>query len=301
MKFFEDIDAAQPLIEEKIGKFGYAAEHNFYWYRYYCEPEYRNIFVTTDRGALFTSFREHKQEYSVVFDPLALPENRASILVEYIEWIFSNTPARKIWFQLETPARRELLRTLPDRYRANKNYYTLVWPITDLQQFDPELPGGHYKTIRKEMHRFYREHKVEVRDAKTYEDIQNLHAIVDNWDKSRRNHECTSSGAYHNVIDGRFEGMDEARVFMVDGKAAGINAGFRVPNNDRYYGSVGVHDYSVDDLGDMFYLEDLVWLKKAGYREADMGGSEKPLLAFKKKFCPTRYYKTFTFSVVKRS
>jgi hypothetical protein len=108
------------------------------------------------------------------------------------------------------------------------------------------------------------------------------------------------TGVYHHAIDGNFEGMDEARVFMVDGSAAGINAGWMIPNSDRFYGAVGVHDYSVDDLGAALYLEDLVWLKGHGYHEADMGGSEKSLLAFKNKFSPESFYKNDVFSVVKK-
>ena len=78
------------------------AEHNFYWYQYYqyyCNPERKNIFVTTDRGALITAITKQTRNISLSFDPLAPFEHRASFLVEYIEWIFSNTPAQKIWFQ----------------------------------------------------------------------------------------------------------------------------------------------------------------------------------------------------------
>ena len=150
------------------------------------------------------------------------------------------------------------------------------------------------------MHKFYREHQVSICDAKNYGDRDSLHAVVDNWKKRRGGHDRGMTGVYHHVIDGGFEGMDEARVFVVDGKEAGFNAGFMIPNSDRFYGAIGIHDYSVDDLGTMLYLEDLMWLKNHGYHEADMGGSEKPLLAFKNKFSPDSFYKNDIFSVVKR-
>jgi Phosphatidylglycerol lysyltransferase, C-terminal len=302
MEFFEDIVFAKPVIEEAIETFGYAAEHNYFWYQYYLDPDCKNIFVKTDVGCLFTTYNEKKQTCWVVFDPLALPEHRASLLAEYLDWAFTHMSVKKIWLQLETPVRKELLTLLPAACRSNPVYFTLVWPVYDLEAFDCELPGGHYKTLRKEMHKFYREHVVTVADAKTFEDSALLHRIVDDWAKRRPNPENASVAGYHNIIDGKFEGADEARILLVDGVARGFNAGWMVPHSDRFYGAIGIHDYSLDDLGTILYLEDLFWLKKKGYRETDMAGSEKPLLAFKNKFCSPKYtYSTSHFSIVRRA
>jgi hypothetical protein len=300
MRFFEDIPAAQPIIEEAIKKFGYAAEHNFYWYQCYLEPGWRNVFVETKHGYLFAACHEEKGAYYVSFDPLAPVEHRAAILVEYIDWVFQNTDAEKVWLQLETPRRKELLKLLPDRYRSNHVYFKLTWPIYDLRTFDATLPGGHYKSLRKEMHKFEREHQISVEDARTYGDLKSLHTIIDDWEHKRPNPETAQAAAYHRLIDAKFAGSDEARVLMVDGKVRGFNAGWMVPNSDRFYGAVGIHDYSLDGLGTMLYLEDLFWLKDHGYGEVDMAGSEKPLLAFKNKFCtPSSFYETSHFSIVR--
>lgn len=303
LRFFDDTVMARPHIESAIRKYGWAPEHAYHWYQYYqhyYHPPQRNVFVENDHGALFTAFDEQDNTYFVVFDPMAPISQRVPLLVEYIEWIFKNTSAEKIWLQLEMPARRELLRALPLPYRCCAIYYTLTWPVYDLAAFDPALPGGHYKTLRKEMHRFYREHSVEVRDAKTFGDGKILHAIVDDWKKKRGGRDRGMTGVYHEIIDGGFEGMDEARIFMVDGAPAGFNAGWKMANSDRFYGAVGIHNYSADDLGTMLYLEDLVWLKGRGYREADMGGSEKSALPFKEKFLPSTLYKAAIFSVAKK-
>ncbi len=300
MQFFEDTIAAQSLIEEMIRKYGYASEHNFWYYQYYQDyynPPHRNIFATTDYGALLGTYDEHAKEYFVVFDPLALSKDRIRLVNEYIEWIFSNTPVKKVWFQLDQSNRKEFLRTAAYPPHLCRIYYTLTCPIMNLEKFDTELPGGHYKTLRKEMHKFYREHQVVLCDARTYEDKKGLHDIVDDWKKKRPNNERGMTGVYHKMIDGSFEGMDEARVFVVDGKASGFNAGWKIPNIDRFYAAVGIHNYSVDDLGTMLYLEDLLWLKNKGYREADMGGGEKSLTAFKNKFLPESSYKLHLFSV----
>ena len=304
LQFFEDTKAAQPHIQEMIKKFGWAPEHNYFWYQYwqhYYDPPQQNIFVKNDHGGLFTAYDKKDSAYYVDFDPMGQPEHRVELLVEYITWIFSNTAAAKIWFQLEMPIRKALRKALPPAYACQRIYFTITWPVYNMEKFDPALPGGHYKTIRKEMHRFYNQHQVNVLAAKTFEDRKSLHAIVDNWKKNRLHHDRARLGVYHAMIDGNFEGADEARVLVVDGKPVGINAGWMIPNSDRFYGGVGIHDYSIEDLGTMLYLEDMVWLKNRGYREVDMGGSETAALPFKKKFLPDSFYKSAIFSVVKRN
>src|SRR5258708_3070083 len=129
MKFYDNTLSEQAHIEDAIKKYGWAAEHNFWWYEYYqywYAPTHRTIFPVADRGALLTVYIERTQEYFVVFDPLAEPDDRIGLLTEYIAWIFSNTTAKKIWFQLDKSYRKEFLSTLPDAYRSNPIYYTLV-------------------------------------------------------------------------------------------------------------------------------------------------------------------------------
>lgn len=303
LQFFDDTVQARISIEAAIKKFGWASEHNYWWYEYYrhyYDPPQQNIYVASEQGGLFTAHDKEDEAYYIDFDPMAKPEDRIPLLREYIAWTFSNTPAKKIWLQLVMQDRRELMRTLPSDYQCQRIYFTIVWPIYDMSLFDPTLPGGHYKGMRKEMHRFYREHVVRVEDAKTFADRKSLHAIVDRWKKGRLHHDKAMVGVYHAMIDGNFQGMDEARIFVVDGKPVGFNGGWMIPNSDRFYGAVGIHDYSIEDLGTMLYLEDMIWLKKQGYREVDMGGSETSALAFKKKFCPQSFYKSAVFSIVKK-
>lgn len=62
---------------------------------------------------------------------------------------------------------------------------------------------------------------------------------------------------------------------VVDGRPVGFNAGYEVPNHPGSFTSIiGIHDYSLKDLGTVLWLEDLEWIKNAGYREFDMQGSE---------------------------
>src|ERR1700722_19522492 len=152
LRFIEDTAAEREHVEAAIKKFGWTAEHNYWWYQYYQHyytPPQKNILVEGNNGALLTAFDTEDKNYFVVFDPMAAPEHRAPLLAEYIDWIFSNTPAEKVWFQLELPTRRELMELLPEIYKCNRIYYTMTWPIYNLKEFDPKLPSGHFKSLRK--------------------------------------------------------------------------------------------------------------------------------------------------------
>ena len=301
MKVFDDIAAERPRIEQAIKKYGYAPEHHFRCYEFSCNEEDKNIFVQFDEGALLTMKDRNGSEQYIFSSPLAPPEHRVSIMVKYLKYLLQEADTHKVWLELEAPLRRELLRSLPDSLRAMPINYTLVWPVMDMRTFDPKLPGGHYKSTRKDKHKFYRDHFVEVRDAKTFEDKEELHRIVNDWKVRRGPTDRAYTELYHHMIDANFDGTGEARVFMVDGKPVGFNAGWMIPNSDRFYGAVGIHDYSVEELGRMLYLEDLVWLKLRGYGEVDMAGGEKALTQFKNRFTPAFSYKTFIFSVTKRN
>jgi hypothetical protein len=107
--------------------------------------------------------------------------------------------------------------------------------------------------------------------------------------------------AYHAIIDGKFAGTRSARAFVVDGQIAGLNAGWDMPGKPGYYyGAIGLHDYSFKDLGQVLFLEDVLWIKDARYTYVDMAGGEKALTGFKNQFLPEFSYKTFVFSIVKK-
>jgi hypothetical protein len=299
MQFFDDVVAARPLIEETIERFGYAPEHNFDWYQFSAEKSDKNVFVADNHGGGLLTMVGKKQ--SLVFSsPIAPLERRAKILVEYLEEIFQMPNIQKVEFELETPLRKEFLHILPEHFTPRKIQYSLIWPIMNMRTFDPALPGGHYKALRKEKHKFYRNYAVTVADAKTFEDKKALLAIITDWKKNRPVHDRAYCEEYFNIIEGNFAGTTTARVFMIDGKPAGINAGWMMPNAARFYGALGLHNYSAPNLGRMLYLEDLEYLKQNGYSEVDMGGSWQGGLEFKKEFLPESYYKTHVFCVAKK-
>lgn len=301
MKFFENTLAEQPRIEEAIKRYGYAPEHNFWWYQFQPDEDSKNVFVEFDKGAgLFTIERKDKKNCIVFAGPIAPISQRVPILVEYLEHMLKFSNIEKVTLELETDLYKEFISSLPEDLKARAGNFILTWPVYDLKAFNSELSGKHWKTLRKEKNRFYQNHSVESADAKTYKDKESLHAIIDEWCKERAGNDRVHRHLYHNFIDENFMGTSEARVFIVDGRAVGINAGWPIPNSDSFYGALGIHNYSLPDLGDMLYLEDLLFLKTKGYAKADMGGGEEALTNFKKKFQPESFYDTHTFSVVKQ-
>ncbi len=298
MKFITDREEIRKTLTEAIRLYGYAPEHNVDWFLCATEKGAEPAFAWWSDGSGLMTHKKNADFY--IFSEPVMPEDiSAGRIVECIEKVFEDPEIKKIWFELRTPVRKQLLKVLPESVKANSINYSLTWPVMDMSSFDPALPGGHYKSIRNAKNSFYRDHKVEVTEAKSREKLE-LHALIDSWEKARRASDRAYPHTFHNLVDADFIGMSEARVFIVDGKALGLNAGWLMSNSDCYYGAVGLHDYSQKDLGLMLYLEDLLWLKSKNYRIVDMGGGEKALTVFKNQFKPNHWYKTFVFSVIRR-
>ncbi|MDP3725096.1 MAG: GNAT family N-acetyltransferase [Nanoarchaeota archaeon] len=307
MKFFRNTADVEDLIRKTIATYGSAPEHNYYWYEY-CggiaefedanTDNQKNVFVLwPDGSGLLT--KENSKEFFIFSEPLAPLEKRIAILNEYLREVLESGKAEKVTLELETAEHLELVRSLAEELKALPVSYILTTPIMDLAKFDPELPGKKFKYIRKAEHKFKREHEIEITDAKQTPKKE-LHALIDRWKEERKGKDRAVETEYRNIIEGEWRGTDHAHVFMIDGVVRGLNAGWRIPNKNRYYAAIGVHDYSLPDFGTLLYLEDLRWMKRQGHREADMGGGEETLTEFKNKFGPSRWYKTEIFTIVKK-
>ena len=298
MQFLSDVEKKHDIIQASIDKYGYAPEHNFDWYLCNTEPNQIAVVAFWPDGELLLTHKE-KKEWYVFSEPVMPVRDAGTRIAEFASRVFEDVEIKKIVFELRAETRRAALNALPKTLRACAINYTLVWPVMNMKSFDPALPGKHWKHIRNARNAFYRDHKVEVFGAKTREK-EELHALIDAWKKTRPAHDRAYTHTFHHLIDYSFRGTSEARAFVVDGRLRGLNAGWKIPNSDLYYGSVGIHDYFHRDLGLILYLDDLVWLKERGYSETDMGGGEGALTAFKNQIFPERWYKTFVFSIVRR-
>ncbi len=171
----------------------------------------------------------------------------------------------------------------------------------NMKKYDPLLPGKHFKSIRNAKNKFYNEHKISIENTINVPE-ESLYKIVNGWRSKREHGDHAYYYRYQLMIKRGFWGMKTARVLIADGIPVGFNAGWEISNRPKeFYAAVGIHDYSLRDLGLILYLEDLEWIKNNGYKAANMGGIEEGGgLDFKNQFLPESSYKTYTFSIVKR-
>lgn len=296
MKIIEDPKKESELIKKIIKNCGHTPDHNFDWLMYCSDEGSPKTAMWENKYAMWFYLNSGKNEATIVSDPIA-PTNFHYNLEEDLATYLFKTGNRKIFF-LDV---RENVNNFCKNKKTWKYdfYYELIWPIMDMEKFDLKLPGKNFKSIRNAKNKFYKENKVEVVKAESV-DKHLLHDMVNRWHKQR-----LSSGIpelypnrYHNMINADFMGTDSSRVMIVNGKVAGLNAGWKTPGKEREWSaSIGLHDFSTKDLGIALILEDLEWIKNKGYKTCDLEGSEEESLGlkFKAQFKPSTSYKTYTF------
>ena len=162
--------------------------------------------------------------------------------------------------------------------------------------------GGNFEEIKKlrniknKFSKFYDTSFIPSKEL----DKKKLMDVVLKWKKNRPKVEKNYyTQMYLNFIKNDFEGNDIARSVVVNNEPCTITAGWKIPNSNNYYSSIGILDYSYPGLGEIANIDDLNRLKRKGYDYVDFGGSDKVLLYFKRKFKPEKIYKTYVFSIVR--
>ncbi|MEK7631201.1 MAG: GNAT family N-acetyltransferase [Patescibacteria group bacterium] len=294
-----DTAEARSLLFDLTRRYGRTPEHNADWFLSVAKGEVRPpLLIHLSDGRAVLAY-DDGNEWGMLEEPLVPTEDVARTVCDFAREALASSLIKKVVVELKTPVRKEVLGMLPKTLKARAINYTMTWPVYDMHAFDSALPGGHWKTIRNARNKLYREHQVEVRDAREV-DTHDLHGLVDRWKSVRGAHDRAYDGRYHACIENVFAGFVSARAIFVDGQLAGINGGWKFPGKPGYYyGAVGIHDYAFQDIGVVLYLEDFMWIKNAGYAYADMAGGEKELTRFKNQFQPVRWYKTHVFSIVR--
>jgi len=298
MKIIENPLNQRELVERCIKRYGHTSDHNLDWF--VCgitAKDGKAVFIEWPDGSGLLTHRYGK-EWRIWSNPLSLESAMVDRIAEFALKIFEDKSIEKVWCDFIDDNIRPALVKM-SKFKVNDIYYSLLWPVIDMTFYDPKLPGGRLKDLRHARNKFYREHKVAVKPAQSI-NKEDLHNIVQRWKNNRKNKdEETYDLWYHCAIDKDFRGFKTARAVMVDGLPVALNAGYEVVNKEeRFAGIVGLHDYSSQDLGTIIYLEDLDWIKNAGYKEADMQGSEEDHgLRFKMRFKSTIERKTDTFSI----
>lgn len=319
LKFYEDLEKERARVLKSIERFGWTSDHNLDWWA--CSiisSDGIPIFVEFEDGSGLLTHR-YSEEWRIWSDPLCDKNDSVAKVEEFALEIFKNNSVKNIWcddvsdkiylglksrLSLKDFAFSPLNPTIKPEIKENYlPYYHLFWPVLEMAKYDPSLRGGHFKEIRNARNKFYKERKVKV--LKTSElSREDLLKIIDDWtsEVTRKQKEDVYDLKYRLIIKNNFRGFSTARVMVVDGRPVGLNAGYDVPNHPgRFAGVIGLHDYSVKDLGAVLYLEDLDWIKNTGYKELDMQGTEYEWeLKVKTQFGAAIERKTDTFSIQKQ-
>lgn len=301
MKFYENIESERDRIQSCINKFGWTSDHNLDWWTcVIISPDGVPVFVEFDDG---TGLLAHKysDKWRIWSDPLSDKNVAVDKIREFSRFIL-NGNVKEVWCDDVSDKIYPELKKIGS-FRLNKIYYSLLWPVMDLVNYNPMLSGGRFKDIRNAKNKFYREHRVSIVEANKI-DKKELYRIIDDWKRL-----CGESEKgdvydlrYRLIVNNGFRGFNTARVMLVDNQPVGFNAGYEVPNEPgRFAGVIGIHDYSIKEIGLIMYLEDIEWMKNAGYKFYDMQGSaDDGGLKFKMQFNPVIERKTDTFSIIRK-
>ena len=303
LRAISDVIKYDQKIRKSIKKYGYFAEHNYFHYLYNQTEQDKNIFFDFGNDKiLMVQFDERTKIWSLFPNSILAPEaERLDLFLEATDYILKQQKAKKFVVEVSEDIRRKILDKFKIRngFRACNGTYILYWPMYNMGLWDLKLRGSTWKKLRNERNRFYKRNKVMVKDCKNVPK-EELMKILLNWLKKRNSRDRIEKAYFLNLIDNNFRGMDMAKTLYVNGKPCTITAGWKIPNSNNYYSSIGILDYSIPGLGEVANIDDLDRLKGKGFEYVDFGGSDKILLDFKKKFRPEKIYKTYIFSVVRR-
>lgn len=297
MKIYENIEVERDRIQTCINKFGWTSDHNLDWFSVALnQPDGKPAFAEFEDGSGLL-VHQYPNSYKIWSDPLSKKSLASSKISEFSKNVLWGE-IKEVWCNDASDSiRPELVKD--GGLLIGEIDYSLEWPVLNMENYDINLSGGHFKDIRNAKNKFYREHKVQSIDSVEF-DKSILHKIIDGWKNTVADKDDYHDHKYHNAIDNDFRGFLAARVFVVDGRPVGINAGYSVINNPkRFSGVIGVHDYSIKELGLVLWLEDFDWVKNAGHKEMDLQGDEGGGLKFKMQFNPTIERKTDTFCIKK--
>jgi len=299
MELIKNVGEQQDLVERSIKKYGFFAEHNYHHYRTSEVDGDKNVFFSFENDyGVMSNYHEKSNTWDMFAEVLAPEEKRYEVFKQFLDHILLEKHGKKLTVEVTKPFRKILLEKLRGHltYRLCNINYSLIWPLFNLKEFNPALPGKTWKKVRNLCNYIMKRNNIKILDPKEC-DNEELKSLVLSWKKQRTAKDLANYEPILKLIDSNFKGCDLARIITIKGKAKCITAGWRIPNSNNYYSAYSVYDYNFPGLGVYSNIDDLKNLKKKGFEYADFGGSDKPLMDFKNKFRPESTYKTFIFSI----
>lgn len=300
MELIEDIDNNSKKIKASINKHGFTPEHYFHYYRDEETTSRKNIFASFDNKMGILA-QKSKKYWNTISEVLAPDKKRLDLTLEFLNHVFTKNSIKHVEVEFDDNFREKLfVNPLFKKIYKTKHGRTLWWPVFDMKKWDGnKLEGKKWKKMRNIKNRLYKKHEVEFKNPEDFNKKQ-LKKVVKDWVAGRVGNDAAQAQSYYNNIDNNFEGFHSVKVMAVDGKPCAITGGWKIVNSDDFYSCLGLLDYKHPGIGEISNLQDLISLKKHKLGFVDFGGSDPPLLEFKKKFKPHKIYKTHQFFIYKR-
>ena len=299
MKIYDDIIKAKQKVTGAINKYGFSPDHNYCNYLYLQNTNKKCIFFDFGQSKGVIAFYNKKNNvWRVTNGVFAHPKERLDIFLNFLNYIFKEKKSKKVFVEFSEDFKSEIFKKLKNLYKFNVSY-SLYWPIYNLDNLDEKLSGKQWKKLRNIRNRFYNHYKIEVKNPKKI-NKNILKKVFSSWVKRRYPRDRANFYYYLNVIDSNFEGFGISRAISLNKEVCSFSGGWKVPNSKHFYYAIGIFNYKHKNLGDFINLNDLLYVKKLGYKYVDLGGSDKATIIFKKKFNPVKIYKTYFFSIYKK-
>lgn len=296
MKIYEDILKSRQRIVSSINAHGFSPDHNYYNYLYTQNADKKCIFLDFGKArGILAFFSKEKGIWRVINGVFAPQNERLGIFMEFLDWAFEENKSAKVFAEFAEDFKSELFKKLKASYKMNASY-SLYWPVYNLDNLDEKLSGKEWKKLRNIRNRFINSYRIEVKNPKKV-DKKALIKVLLSWTKKRYPRDRANFSYYSNIIQNKFEGLDALRAISLDGEVCSFSGGWMVPNSSDFYYAIGIFNYRHKYLGDFINLDDLLHLKKLGFKQIELGGSDQATILFKKKFNPIKIYKTTFFSI----
>ncbi|HLG24672.1 MAG TPA: phosphatidylglycerol lysyltransferase domain-containing protein [Candidatus Nanoarchaeia archaeon] len=300
MNLITDLEKGKPTIIASIEKNGFTAEHSFPCFFYSKGPSSKCIFFDFGAGrGIMGLHNEKKKTVTLISEVLAREKERPGILMDSLKFAFSELKAERVIAELGDESRDTAFESIKKNGYKKSIKYCLKWPVYSLSDFDESLSGKEWKKLRNIRNRFYSSFRIEFKHPKDVEKDK-LKTILKEWLKKRSIKDRVEVHYYTGMIDHNFEGLDMARVVLINDEPCAFSAGWKIPKTNDFYCAIGIFNYKYKDMGDFINIDDFLHIKSLGYKNVDFGGSDEALLQFKMKFKPKQIYRTTVFSISKK-
>ena len=307
----EDVEGERKLIERMIRMNGNDPEQNCGYFLSHEEEEDKCVLIKNGKYGILTTYDKTSHNWVMIGAPIAPKDKQVGLLNDALSYLDQKGKMDKFVAEFETERKKQSDVVLNKKFRLYSPSCVLYWPVYDMKTWTGDkLKGKEWKKIRNIVNNVKKRHRVRIVDSRRVKK-EKLKQVIKQWAKwrnqtgfgiNRKDSNRTDYDHYMKLVDLDFTGCEFAKTILFDGKPVSITAGWSIPNTDReYYSGIGVCDLSIPNLGVFSNWSDLMMLKKAGYNKVDFGGSPKPLLQFKKKFKPEKIYRTYIFTIGKKS